>query len=170
MWRFAAAGCAAFVLMLTTLARADQNPTFSGPQSAAETAFVQSIQVDLNKRFATTAEAENAGYVRYTNEDDTGAISYANRQWVSKDAKHPSQLWYDAKGNLLGADFSVLAVNGTRPTLWGINPGRWYQFDTHMHWVAKDPATESSPMTTTWRPQGSSQREATRNRRAPKRS
>src|SRR5215469_12812659 len=75
-----------------------QEPTYSGPLNAKEKAFVAAIQADLPKRFATVADAEKAGYVRYTGEDSSGAISYANRQWQSVDAKHPSQLWYDKLG------------------------------------------------------------------------
>ena len=133
--------CAAFVIMLSSLARADENPTYSGPENASEIAFVHSIQADLMKRFPTAADAEKAGYVRYTDVDNTGAISYANLHWVSADSKHPSQLWYDTSGNLLGADFSVLATSTTRPQLWGINPGRWAEFDGHIHWVTKDPSS-----------------------------
>ncbi len=58
----------------------------------AEVQFVNSIQADLMKRFPTAADAEKAGYFRYTTEDNTGAISYANLAWQSVDAKHPSQL------------------------------------------------------------------------------
>jgi len=116
-------------------------PTAHGPPNTAEAAFVKSIQADLMHRFPTAADAEKAGYVRYTNEDDTGAISYANRQWDSRDAKHPSQLWYDTSGKLLGADFSVPATSKERPHLWGIGPGRWTQFDAHVHYVARDPQT-----------------------------
>jgi hypothetical protein len=124
------------------VAIADQNATYFGPTTAAENAFVASIQADLMKRFPTAADAENAGYVRYTEEDDTGAISYADRQWQSTDSRHPSQLWYDKNGQLLGADFSVPFTPGSsRPNLWGINPGRWVEFDGHIHWVTKDPAT-----------------------------
>lgn len=54
-------------------------------------------------RFPHASDAEKAGYVRYTNEDNTGSISYANFSWTS-DPTHPSQLWYDKSGNLLGAD------------------------------------------------------------------
>ncbi len=123
-------------------ALADQDATYSGPTNATENAFVSSIQADLMKRFPTAADAEKAGYVRYTEEDDTGAISYADMQWVSTDIRHPSQLWYDKNGQLLGADYSVLYSPGAaRPTLWGINPGRWVEFDGHIHWVTKDPAT-----------------------------
>lgn len=123
-------------------ARADQDATYSGPMNAAEKSFVASIQADLMARFPTAADAEKAGYVRYTGEDDTGAISYADRQWQSADIQHPSQLWYDKNGKLLGADYSVLvAGSANRPVLWGINPGRWVEFDGHIHWVAKNAAT-----------------------------
>jgi flagellar basal body rod protein FlgC len=121
---------------------ADQNATYHGSMSASETAFAKAIASDLMARYPTAADAEKAGYVRYTSEDDTGAISYANQQWQSADIRHPSQLWYDKNGNLLGADYSVL-VGGSpsRPQLWGINPGRWVEFDGHIHWVTKDPAS-----------------------------
>ena len=120
------------------VALADQAPTYKGPTSASEQQFVASIQADLMKRFPTAADAEKAGYVRYTNEDDTGAISYANMQWQSMDIQHPSQLWYDKNGKLLGADFSVQTDSPTRPTLFGVNPGRWYEFDDHVHWVGRN--------------------------------
>jgi len=118
-----------------------QKPTYFGPLTPSEKAFVAEIQTDLGARFPTAADAEKAGYVRYTAEDDTGAISYANRQWQSADPKHPSQLWYDKNGNVLGADFSVLKTGNSPPQLWGINPGRWWEFDRHLHWVTRDPAT-----------------------------
>jgi hypothetical protein len=131
-----------FAALPAAAVRADENPTFNGPASASESAFVSAIQKDLMQRFPTAAAAEKAGYVRYTGIDDTGAISYANFQWQSADSKHPSQLWYDKNGNLLGADYSVLVADSPkRPQLWGINPGRWYEFDGHMHWVTKDPST-----------------------------
>ena len=56
-------------------------------------------------------------------------------QWQSADPKHPSQLWYDRNGKLLGADFSILLTHSTsRPNVWGINPGRWAELDGHQHW------------------------------------
>ncbi len=125
------------VFVTSVAAIADENPTYSGPLSPSEKVFVQSIQADLMKRFPTAADAQKAGYVRYTNEDDTGAISYANQQWESLDIRHPSQLWYDKNGNLLGADFSTANTNGVRPQRFGVNPGRWYAFDDHVHYVAK---------------------------------
>jgi len=118
-----------------------QTPTYKGGMNAAERSFAASIAADLQRRFPTAADAERAGYVRYTGVDETGAISYANRSWQSADSKHPSQLWYDKKGRLLGADFSRLKTGSTPPHLWGINPGRWWEFDRHMHYVTRDPKT-----------------------------
>jgi len=126
---------------LTAPALADSGPAYSGPASTSESSFVQGIQSDLEARFPTAADAVKAGYVRYTNADETGAISYANFKWQSADPQHPSQLWYDKNGQLLGADFSRLKTGTTPPSLWGINPGRWSEFDGHVHWVGKDPAT-----------------------------
>ncbi len=141
MKRFACALFAAIALTAAA-ASADQNPTKTGMPSQSEAAFVAAIQRDLMARFPTAADAERAGYIRYTNEDNTGAISYANLQWQSADPKHPSQLWYDKNGALLGADFSVLTSGSpARPSLWGVDPGRWYEFDGHIHWVAIDPST-----------------------------
>lgn len=130
--------CAVFILTAVAIGRADQGPTYRGPLSASEQQFVASIQSDLMKRFPTAADAEKAGYVRYTNEDETGAISYANMQWQSADVRHPSQLWYDKNGQLLGADFSVQTDSNARPNLFGVNPGRWVEFDDHVHWVGRD--------------------------------
>lgn len=111
----------------------------------AEVAFVTAVQADLMKRFATAKDAEAAGYVRFGNEDKSGSISYANQQWNSADAQHPSQLWYDVNGNLLGADFSVVKTPDAAPgppKLWGVNPARWLDFKKpHVHWILKDPKT-----------------------------
>jgi hypothetical protein len=134
----------ALLLALAAPARAfaDQDATYHGPMNASENAFVKAMAADLMARYPTAADAEKAGFVRYTPEDDTGAISYANFQWHSTDVHHPSQLWYDKNGMLLGADYSVLYTSGSaRPQLWGVNPGRWVEFDGHIHWVARDPST-----------------------------
>ena len=136
-----AAAFLALALLAPVIVSADQDPTYGGPLSASEKAFVQSIQADLMKRFPTAADAVKAGYVRYTDEDETGAISYANLHWTSSDIRHPSQLWYDKSGHLLGADFSVPHTGAGRPNLFGVNPGRWYQFDDHVHYVLRDPAS-----------------------------
>ncbi len=130
--------------MGSVLAPAAQDPTIPGktPPTASEAAFVRAMQKDLDARFPTVADALKAGYIRYTNADDTGAISYANRHWNSTDVHHPSQLWYDKKGTLLGADYSKLASGaGARPNVWGIQPGRWTEFPDHVHYVALDPKT-----------------------------
>jgi hypothetical protein len=131
----------AFCALAGAVARSDEGPTYTAPLAPAETQFVQSVQTDLTARFPHVGDAEKAGYVRYTSVDNTGAISYANRQWNS-DPTHPSQLWYDKDGNLLGADFSVPRPNGEpRPQLWGVNPGRWYEFNGHVHYVVHEPDT-----------------------------
>jgi hypothetical protein len=125
---------------LAAPAAADENQTYTGPLSPAEQQFVQSAQRDLMARFPHAADAEKAGYVRYTAPDDTGAISYANPQFWNSDPTHPSQLWYNASGDLMGADFAVPRPNNEpRPQLWGINPGRWYEFNGHVHFVIKMP-------------------------------
>jgi hypothetical protein len=143
MLRIIAVYTLALLVAAATAALADQNATYTGPESASEKAFVASIQDDLMKRFPTAADAEKAGYFRYTSVDDTGAISYTNLAWTSADSKHPSQLWYGTDGNLLGADFSVpYAAGSKRPQLWGINPGRWVEFDGHIHWVGKNATGE----------------------------
>jgi len=117
-------------------------PKLSPKPVGTETAFVTGIQKDLQARFPTPADAEKAGYFRYTNEDKTGAISYANLNWNSTDPQHPSQLWYDVNGNLLGADFSVPITDAnaaTPPKLWGVNPARWDKFGRpHVHYVLKN--------------------------------
>jgi hypothetical protein len=128
----------ALLISTAAMAVADQSPNYKGPMSASEKQFVAAIQADLLKRFPTAADAQKAGYVRYTNEDETGAISYANMQWQTPDAGHPSQLWYDKNGQLLGADFSVQTDSNTRPNRFGVNPGRWFEFDDHVHWVGID--------------------------------
>lgn len=109
-------------------------PTLSGRPTAAEKPFVTEISTDLNGRFGSPAAATKAGYIRYTNEDDTGAISYANRQWTSVDAEHPSQLWYDVHGNLLGADYSVPYDAAHRPDKFNLDPSRWQKFGMHDHY------------------------------------
>ena len=118
----------------TALAQSTPKPP---PQpTPAELAFVDGVQKDLMQRFPIVADALKAGYFRYTNEDTSGSISYANLQWQSSDPQHPSQLWYDVHGNLLGADFSVLASESeTAPSLWGVQSGRWHFLPAHIHYI-----------------------------------
>lgn len=125
----------------SALAAAPQ-PKLPDTPLPSEVAFVQQVTKDLNARFATPADAEKAGYFRYNNEDKTGAISYANLQWNSAADQAnplPSQLWYDVKGHLLGADFSVPLTDqnsAASPKLWGLDSGRWFKFKhAHVHYV-----------------------------------
>ena len=114
--------------------------TLSPFPQGTETAFIVSIQKDLNSRFPTPQAAEQAGYFRYGNEDSTGAISYANLKWNSGSPQEPSQLWYDVHGNLLGADFSVLQSQSPEPPkLWGVQYQRWISFREHIHYIVAGP-------------------------------
>jgi hypothetical protein len=108
--------------------------------SAAESKTIREIAATLNKRYPTPAAAEKAGYVRYTNEDETGAISYANKRWDSTSEAAPSQLWYDVNGRLLGADYSVLVAEHPKaPSLFGIAPSRFFEANAHIHYVVRNP-------------------------------
>lgn len=122
-----------------TLTQAMARTTLPKKPLPSEVAFVRGVQSDLMKRFPTVADAIRAGYFRFTGEDDTGSISYVNLHWTSTDPQHPSQLWYDVKGRLLGADFSVPYVKGSQPKLWGVDPRRWEHFPSHLHYVLADP-------------------------------
>lgn len=114
--------------------------TLSPVPQGAEVAFVKTIQKDLTARFPTPADAEKAGYFRYTGEDEDGAISYANLHWQSGDPQHPSQLWYDVHGGLLGADFSVLQSSSPEPpSIWGVSYRRWVSFREHVHFILIGP-------------------------------
>ena len=136
--------CALGILALTAIPGMAATPaptaTLSPVPQGTEVAFIQSIQKDLMARFPTPAAAVRAGYFRYTNEDEDGAISYANLHWQSGNPKQPSQLWYDVHGNLLGADFSVLqSASPSPPAVWGVNYRRWTSFREHVHYVLAGP-------------------------------
>jgi len=132
------------IFALTTIAGFAATPAPKAalpPQpQGSEVAFVVSIQKDLTARFPTVADAVRAGYFRYTNEDEDGAISYANLHWQSASPKQPSQLWYDVHGNLIGADFSVLqGTSPAPPKLWGVDYRRWISFREHIHYILNGP-------------------------------
>ena len=101
--------------------------------TAAELPFVTRATSELQKMYGTTALATKAGYFRYTDEDSTGAISWVNTKYFTSDETHPSQLWYDVKGNLIGVDYSVPKTS-TAPKMWGILPSRWFDFEPHEHY------------------------------------
>ncbi|HZV78365.1 MAG TPA: hypothetical protein VFF60_02005 [Candidatus Binatus sp.] len=133
----------AFALVLApSLLRADTMgtpsppPTATPPLSATEKTFVDGVTADLQSRFATTTAAAAGGYFRYTDEDDTGAISWVNPSWWTSDPKNPAQLWYDVNGKLIGADFSV-PKSATAPTMWGVSSSRWIPIEQHAHFVVK---------------------------------
>lgn len=130
----------ACTLIAASAATPAPKATLSPVPHGTEAAFVTSIQKDLNARFPTAQDAEKAGYFRFGNEDEDGAISYANLHWQSGNPQEPSQLWYDVHGNLLGADFSVLQSSSPEPPqLWGVNPLRWISFREHVHYVLAGP-------------------------------
>ncbi|HZY97136.1 MAG TPA: hypothetical protein VFE35_08535 [Candidatus Cybelea sp.] len=136
--------CAVSILALTTISGFAATPApkaaLSPQPQGTEVAFVQSVQKDLMSRFPTAANAVKAGYFRYTNEDEDGAISYANLHWQSANPTAPSQLWYDVHGNLLGADFSVLqSTSPAPPKIWGVDFRRWVSFGEHIHYILLGP-------------------------------
>jgi hypothetical protein len=120
-----------------TFAAESAAPTPAPSPNVAEASFLATIMRDLPARYPTPEKAIAAGYVRFTNEDDTGAISYVNvKAWNTTDPDVPAQLWYDVKGRLIGADYSVRiadAPNG--PALFGIDPKRFQRFGAHIHYV-----------------------------------
>jgi hypothetical protein len=117
-------------------------PTAAPPESASEQQFVSSVTTVLQRRFGTTAQAAAAGYFQYTVEDQTGAISWVNTNHWQSDQTNPSQLWYDVKGRLIGADFSVLQSSSpSRPSVWGVSPSRFIDFSpAHIHFAIKTPS------------------------------
>jgi hypothetical protein len=133
--------CAIFATVAAT-PTASPAPTAAPPASAAEQQFVSSATADLQSRFGTTSQAAAAGYFQYTTEDQTGAISWVNTKNWQSDQNHPSQLWYDVKGRLIGADFSILQSGSpSRPNVWGVAPTRWIDFSPgHVHFAIKSPS------------------------------
>src|SRR6516164_324435 len=126
----------------TPATKASAAPTAAPAASKSEAQFVASVTKDLQSRFATTAQATAGGYYRYTDEDDTGAISWVNTANWKSDAQHPSQLWYDLSGRLIGADFSVLQSTSPRaPTIWGVSASRFIDFSpAHVHFGVNTPS------------------------------
>ena len=110
------------------------------PLTPSEQAFYLSAQ-PLLKLYPTPADAIKAGWFRFNNEDDSGAISYINPAYYdTPDALHPQQLWYDVNGRLLGGDFSQLVVthpNG--PSLLGISRARFEDSALHIHFGLRRP-------------------------------
>jgi hypothetical protein len=110
------------------------------PLSPAEKQFYKRAKM-LRKIYPTPADAEKAGWFRFNNEDETGAISYINPKYYdTPDPWHPQQLWYDVKGRLLGGDFSQLvATHPAGPDLFGIDRSRFSHARLHIHFGLKRP-------------------------------
>jgi hypothetical protein len=134
-----------------TFAAESAAPTPAPAPNVAEASFLATIMRDLPARYPTPEKAIAAGYVRFTNEDDTGAISYVNlKAWNTTDPDVPAQLWYDVKGRLIGADYSVRiadAPNG--PALFGIDPKRFGHEGAHIHYVTCE-SMQSGPQMCTY--------------------
>jgi hypothetical protein len=107
---------------------------------AAERRLINAVTPELHARFATTQAASAAGYVRYTDEDQVGIISYTNLRWFADDPAHPTQLWFDARGRLIGADYTMRVQDQRhRPDVWGLQSGRWAHFISHIHYAVREP-------------------------------
>jgi hypothetical protein len=119
-------------------ASAAPTPTALTP---AERAFYAQASSALQHLYPTPAAAEKAGWFRYNNEDDSGAISYINPKYFNTpDPEHPQQLWYDVHGRLLGGDFSqTVASHPNGPILFGILPSRFGNTPLHIHYAVRHP-------------------------------
>jgi hypothetical protein len=111
------------------------------PLSAVERAFSVTASRALRARYPHPAEAERAGYFRFNNEDDTGAISYIDPAYFdTPDPQHPQELWYDVRGRLLGADFSQTVASAPHgPALFGLARSRFHHIPLHIHYGIKHP-------------------------------
>jgi hypothetical protein len=136
----ALAACACLLvpaaLLADAMASPTPKPTPAPALTATEKTFVDGVTSDLQKRFGTTSAAAAAGYFRYNDEDETGAISWVNTSYWTSDPQHPNQLWYDVKGRLIGADFTVPKTD-TTPQLWGVSASRWDKIPLHVHFGVK---------------------------------
>lgn len=109
------------------------------PLTAAERRFYAVASATLPKLYPNPAAARKAGWFRFNNEDDTGAISYINPAYFNTpDARHPQELWYDVRGRLLGGDFSqTVAAAPHGPTLFGLSRKRFHHVPLHIHYGIK---------------------------------
>jgi len=116
-------------------------PTPAPSPNAAEAAFLKRVMTNLPKRYPNPQAATAAGWIRYSREDRTGAISYVNtKYWDTTDPDLPAQLWYDVNGRLLGADFSIPQAESSTgaPNRFGIDPSRWFKLNAHIHYVQRN--------------------------------
>jgi hypothetical protein len=134
--------CRALFFFFAALALA---PSLAGAQPAqapltpAEQRFYHTASTTLQKLYPHPAQAEKAGWFRYNNEDESGAISYINLKYFdTPDPAHPQQLWYDVHGRLLGGDFTQKVDSAPHgPTLFGISAKRFQHSPLHVHFGIK---------------------------------
>jgi hypothetical protein len=134
--------CAALALSPAAAAAQTSLPAAApsqAPLTRAERAFYAAASSTLPKLYPNPAAAEKAGWFRFNNEDDTGAISYINVKYFNTpDAQHPQELWYDVHGRLLGGDFSQTVASAPHgPTLFGISRSRFHKIPLHVHYGIK---------------------------------
>jgi len=120
---------------------APASPPAQAPLTAAEQQFAMTASATIRKLYPTPAAAEAAGYFRYNNEDDSGAISYENPLYFNTpDPAHPQQLWFDVNGRVLGGDWSqTVAASPAGPTLFGLGPSRFHKIPLHIHYGVRRP-------------------------------
>lgn len=134
-------GCARSTETKSIASVAVATPASLSPRpDVSEAKFIATVSADLVHRFGSAASAERAGYRRYTAEDPDGIITYTNFRWWNETPRRPTQLWYDARGRLIGADYTARVTSRLqRPKLWGLQPGRWVHFIGHIHYVVREP-------------------------------
>jgi len=132
---------AACIYALTAVASADSGPAYTGAASASEAAFVRDVQSDLEARFPTAARCGQGG-VRPLHErrryrsDQLRELAVAVRRSAPPEPTLVRQERQTARRGFFATQDGVRAASSL-----GINPGRWSEFDGHVHWVGKDPAT-----------------------------
>ena len=110
----------------------------AAPLNAAEASFYERASAALQRLYPNPAAAEKAGYFRFSNEDNTGAISYVDTNYFNTpEVSHPQQLWYDVKGRLLGGDFSQTVAAHPEPTLFDLQRVRFHHVPLHVHFGLK---------------------------------
>ena len=135
---FIMAACLSLVAAMPMASTAAAPKAPPDTPTAAEQPFVTKATAELQKLYGTTDLAKQAGYFRYNNEDKTGAISWVNTKHWTSDETHPSQLWYDVKGRLIGVDYSLPWTDAKHPpSVWGILPARWFEFAAHVHFAVE---------------------------------
>jgi hypothetical protein len=128
----------AFATIAAVLIAASMEAPPGGPPAMptrAELPFVHQASAVLQRRFHTVDDALRNGYFRYTDEDQSGAISFVNLQWSST-IDHPCQVWFDKRGHFIGVDY-CRPFTSARPHQWSLDPRRWAEFPPHVHFAVQ---------------------------------